>query len=93
MRVGWVDEMDSALEALVARQRHLLKQLTRSNSRLRQRINRVSSPRQRKKFDSFTWTSEVMVGEGNDKPSPPESAKECAYGVLMEELATLLDFV
>jgi transposase len=93
MRVGWVDEMDSALEALVARQRHLLKQLTRSNSRLRQRINRVSSPRQRRKFDSFTWTSEVMVGEGNDKPSPPESAKERAYGVLMEELATLLDFV
>jgi hypothetical protein len=45
---------DGATRRLAARQRHLLKQLMRSNSRLQQRINRVLSPRQRKKLDSFT---------------------------------------
>lgn len=59
---------EGATRRLAARQRHLLKQLMRSNARIRQRINRVLSPRQRKKLDSFTWTSEVMVGEENGKP-------------------------
>jgi hypothetical protein len=56
---------DGATQRLAARQAHLLKQLMRSNSHLRQRINRVLSPRQRKKLDSFKLTSEVSVGEGN----------------------------
>jgi LTXXQ motif family protein len=56
---------EGATQRLAARQAHLLKQLMRSNSHLRQRINRVLSPRQRKKLDSFKLTSEVSVGEGN----------------------------
>jgi hypothetical protein len=59
---------EEATLRLAVRQRQLLKQLMRSNSRLRQRINRVLSPPQRKRLDSFRWTSEVMVEEGNDTP-------------------------
>jgi Spy/CpxP family protein refolding chaperone len=56
---------EGATPRLAARQAQLLKQLMRSNLRLRQRINGVLNPRQRKKLDSFRRTSEVTVGEGN----------------------------
>jgi LTXXQ motif family protein len=45
---------EGSTHKLAARQAHLLKQLLRSNSRLRQRIDRVLSPRQRKELDSFS---------------------------------------
>jgi len=56
---------EEAIQRLAARQAQLLKQLIRSNSRLRQRINGVLGPRQREKLDSFRRTSEVMMGGKN----------------------------
>jgi hypothetical protein len=54
-----------ATQRLAARQAQLLKQLLASNLRLRQRINGVLSPRQRKEIDLFRRTSEVGGAEGN----------------------------
>jgi hypothetical protein len=61
------NDNEGAAQKLAATQERLLKQLMRANLRLQRRIDEMLDSQQRKKLDAFKRTSEVTVGEGNQR--------------------------
>jgi hypothetical protein len=61
------NDNEGAAQKLAATQARLLKQLMRTNLRLQRRIDEVLDSQQRKKLDALRRTSEVTVGEGNQR--------------------------
>lgn len=65
VRQGQSNDGEGVAQTLAARQARLLKQLTKSNSRLQRRIDDVLNLQQRKKLDAYKRTGDVRVEEGN----------------------------
>jgi Spy/CpxP family protein refolding chaperone len=62
---GQENQDKEAAHRLAAEQTRLLRQLMRINSRLRENINNVLDPSQRKKLNALERSNEVSVREGN----------------------------